>query len=32
LALSPFPCSWLGWKLHRARGSDEARITIERSQ
>lgn len=19
LALSPFPCSWLGWKLHRAR-------------
>jgi hypothetical protein len=21
LALSPFPCSWLGWKLHRARGS-----------
>lgn len=21
LALSPFPCSWLGWKLHRVRGS-----------
>jgi hypothetical protein len=21
LALSPFPCSWLGWKLHRARGA-----------
>ena len=21
LALSPFPCSWLGWKLYRARGS-----------
>jgi hypothetical protein len=24
LALSPFPCSWLGWKLHRARASYEA--------
>ena len=21
LALSPFPCSWLAWKLHRVRGS-----------